>query len=487
MIKLILIGSLVVIFLLVLTSGYVKSPPDIAFIISGLGKKPKVLIGQAGIRIPFFERLDKLLVKQISVDIKTNGAIPTKDFIGVDIDAIAKVRIMTDPEGIQKAMKNFLNMSEERIIQSLTDSLQGNMREIIGTVSLKELCTDRKQFGDQIQEKAQADMNALGIEIISCNIQKIEDEKGLINALGQDNMSQIQKSASIAKAEAERDVKIAQAEADKAANEAEVNAKTEIAKRNNDLAIKESELKAISDNEKAKADAAYEIQKEEQRRSIETQKVNADIAKASKEAELKEQEIKVKQNTLAAEIKATADAEKYRKEKEAEAIKLVAMQEAEAIRVKGEAEAEAIRAKGKAEADAMLERAKAYQQYNKYAAIEKIVDILPQVAKEVSSPITQIKDIKIFDGGSDGNGVTQVGGYVPGVMAKTFETVKAATGIDLGEVVKGETYDAKVNKNIKIDSQLNSKTAERIYDKKAKAEKEMIEKEIKNQSEGDEE
>ena len=105
MIKLILIGSLVVIFLLVLTSGYVKSPPDIAFIISGLSKKPKVLIGQAGIRIPFFERLDKLLVKQISVDIKTNGAIPTKDFIGVDIDAIAKVRIM------RSEIKNIKNVN----------------------------------------------------------------------------------------------------------------------------------------------------------------------------------------------------------------------------------------------------------------------------------------------------------------------------------------------------------------------------------------
>ena len=128
----------ILVVVLFLASGYVVSPPDRAFVISGLFKNPRVLIGKAGFKVPFFERLDKMLVKQISVDIKTNGFIPTRDFIGVDIDAIAKVKIMTDPVGIQRAMKNFLNMPEKEIMASLTDSLQGNMREIIGTVNLKE-------------------------------------------------------------------------------------------------------------------------------------------------------------------------------------------------------------------------------------------------------------------------------------------------------------------------------------------------------------
>ena len=194
----------VVLLVILLASGYVKAPPDIAYIISGFKKEPKILIGRAGIRIPFLERKDNLIVKQISVDIKTNGYIPTLDFIGVDIDAVAKIRVKTDENGIKLAMKNFLNMDEKHIIQALTDSLQGNMREIIGTVELKELCTNRKKFGDEVQSKAQLDMNALGIEIISCNIQRIDDEKGLIVALGQDNMSQIQKDASIAKAQHRR-------------------------------------------------------------------------------------------------------------------------------------------------------------------------------------------------------------------------------------------------------------------------------------------
>ena len=238
----------------ILVSGYVKAPPDKAFIISGMKKTPKILIGRAGIKLPFLERKDTLVLKQISIDIKTNGYVPTLDFIGVDIDAVAKVRLKTDPEGIKIAMKNFLNMSEESITKALTDSLQGNMREIIGTVKLKELNTDRKKFGDEVQQKAQTDMNALGVEIISCNIQKIEDEKGLIVALGQDNMSQIQKDASIAKAQAERDVAIAEAEAKRMANEAQVAAQSEIASRRNELRIREAELKRESDIKQAEAE-----------------------------------------------------------------------------------------------------------------------------------------------------------------------------------------------------------------------------------------
>ena len=114
---------IVVIVLVVLFTSYVKAPPDVAYVISGIRKEPKVLIGRAGIKLPFFERKDELLVKQISIDIKTDDYVPTLDFIGVNIDAVAKVRVMTDQEGIQRAMKNFLNMKEERIIQALVDSL----------------------------------------------------------------------------------------------------------------------------------------------------------------------------------------------------------------------------------------------------------------------------------------------------------------------------------------------------------------------------
>ena len=200
----------------VLVSGYVKASPDVAVIISGLTKTPRVLIGRAGVKVPFFEKVDHLHLGQISVDIKTDSYIPTNDFINVKVDAIAKVRIDTSPEGMLKAERNFLNKEPADIAMELQDSLQGNMREIIGTLDLKTINTDRDSFSDQVMAKASKDMEKLGIEILSCNIQNVTDENGLINDLGMDNTSKIKKDAQIARAEADRDVAIAKALADKA-------------------------------------------------------------------------------------------------------------------------------------------------------------------------------------------------------------------------------------------------------------------------------
>ena len=474
----IIIGAAVLI-LAIIASGYVKAPPDKAFIISGWRREPKILIGRAGVKLPFLERKDTLVLKQVSIDIKTNGYVPTLDFIGVDIDAVAKVRVKTDEEGIKIAMKNFLNLDEKSIIMALTDSLQGNMREIIGTVKLKELNTDRKKFGDEVQEKAQKDMNALGIEIISCNIQKIEDEKGLILALGQDNMSQIQKDASIAKAQADKDVAIAEAEAKRLANEAQVASDTEIACRQNELRIKQAELKRESDIKQAEADAAYEIQQQEQRKTIEIATANANIAKQEREIELRKRDVEVTEQTLEAEIKKKAEAEKFarqqkaeaelferqrkaeaekfEREKAAEARRAVAeadlyakTKEAEGIRTVGEAEAKAIEAKGIAEAEAMEKKAEAMKKYGQAAMVEMIVKALPDMASAIAQPLQNIDKVTIIDGGNGESGVGSVGSYVPSVLAKTIETVKEVTGLDIVDVMKANTYDAKVNRNINI-------------------------------------
>ena len=379
-------------------------------------------------------------------------------------------------------MKNFLNMKEQQIADSLVDSLQGNMREIIGTITLKDLCNDRKKFGDEVQQKAQEDMKRLGIEIISCNVQHVTDEKDLINALGQDNMAKIQKDASIAKAQADRDVAIAQAQAQKEANDAKVAADTEIAVKQNELAIKRAELKTVEDSKQAEADAAYEIQKENQRKTIEVTKTNADIARQEKEVDLKRKEAEVKEQALDAEVKKKAEAEKFAKqqaadaslyerqrkaeaekfelEKQAEARKVQAeadlyakAQEAEGIRKVGEAEAAAIAAKGLAEAEA-LEKKK----YGQAAMMEMIVKALPEMAAEIAKPLSTIDKVTIIDSGNGDTGVNSMGSYVPSVLAQTIESVKETTGIDIREIMRANTYDAKVNKNITVSGLENVQT-----------------------------
>lgn len=223
----------------------------------------------------------------------------------------------------------------------------------------------------------------------------------------------------------ERDIAIAQAAADNAANDARVAAETQIAQKNNELASKKAELQKASDTKKAEADAAYELQKQEQEA----------LAK-----------------------KAQADAEQYEREKDAEAQKAIAeaqkysmVQEAEGIRAKGEAEAAAIRAKALAEAEGMEKKAEAYQKYNKAAMAEMMIQVLPEIAGKIAEPLSQIDKITIIGGGNDSdNGVGSIAGNVPVVMARLFESMKETTGVDLAEIIKADTYDAKVSRNVNL-------------------------------------
>ena len=453
----IIIPIIVIIVLLVL--GYTKAPPNKAAVITGLRDKPKVLLGKAGFKIPFLERVDWMGVGQIDIDIETEDYIPTKDFINIKVDAIAQVAVDITPDGMEIAMRNFLNKKAEAVKETISKSLQGNLREIIGTMELKDICQNKTEFSEQVKANAEGDIAQLGIRILSFNVQNIQDKDGLIDDLGIDNREQIRKSASIAKANAEKEVAIAQAQADNNANIEKVKARTAIAERENELAIKQSSLKMTEDTAKAKADAAYKIQEESSRKEIEVYTQEADIAKREKEIELQAKEAEVAEKKLDAEVRKKAEAEKYaemqkadadlyKRQKDAEAKLFEQEKEAAAIRKQGEAEAEAIRQKGLAEAEALDKKAEAMAKYGQAAILEMLVGVLPDMAKAVAEPISAIDKVTVI--GGDSNGVSDMAGNVPTVLAKVMESVKEATGVDMAEIIKANTYDAKVNRNVNI-------------------------------------
>lgn len=453
----IIIPIIIIIVLLVL--GYTKAPPNKAAVITGLRDKPKVLLGKAGFKIPFLERVDWMGVGQIDIDIETEDYIPTKDFINIKVDAIAQVAVDITPDGMEIAMRNFLNKKAEAVKETISKSLQGNLREIIGTMELKDICQNKTEFSEQVKANAEGDIAQLGIRILSFNVQNIQDKDGLIDDLGIDNREQIRKSASIAKANAEKEVAIAQAQADNDANIEKVKARTAIAERENELAIKQSSLKMTEDTAKAKADAAYKIQEESSRKEIEVYTQEADIAKREKEIELQAKEAEVAEKKLDAEVRKKAEAEKYaemqkadadlyKRQKDAEAKLFEQEKEAAAIRKQGEAEAEAIRQKGLAEAEALDKKAEAMAKYGQAAILEMLVGVLPDMAKAVAEPISAIDKVTVI--GGDSNGVSDMAGNVPTVLAKVMESVKEATGVDMAEIIKANTYDAKVNRNVNI-------------------------------------
>ena len=470
----------VIAIIAILASGYVKASPDTAYVISGPRKNPRFLIGKAGIKIPFIEKKDNLTLELIPITVSTAKPVPTLDYIDLSADAIANIKISSDPELLKLAAQNFLNRSSEYIGVVAREVLESNMREIIGSIDLKTLVNDRQAFSNKVKENAEPDLRKMGLEIVNFNAQNFSDELGAISNLGIDNLTKIKKEAAIAKAVNEKEISIAQAQARKEANDAQVQADFAIAEKNTELEIKKAELKRSADAEKARADAAYEIQAQEQRKSIEIATADADIAKQEKEIEIQDKEIAIKEKALDADVKKRADAEKYAAEKKieaqffadqkqadaekiarerkaeadryeeeqkAEAVKAKAIAEAEAmkakseaqkvameneaagIRAKGEAEAEAIKAKALAEAEGILKKAEAQKEMGEASKMEMLFAILPEMVKNAAAPYEKVNSITMY--GSDNQAA------LTRDIMQTVQQASDGLGIDLKNVVSG--------------------------------------------------
>ncbi|MCR2049749.1 SPFH domain-containing protein [Acetatifactor muris] len=458
-----IVGGVFLLFLLLIfVTGYVKAPPDTAMIISGLRKNPKVLIGKAGVKIPFFERKDELNLQLIPIDVKTSNAVPTADYININVDATVNVKISDNEERLKLAAQNFLNKNAEYIGRVAREVLEGNVREIVGKMALEEMVSDRQKFAVLVKENAEPDLAAMGLDIISFNVQNFVDGNGVIENLGVDNIVKIQKNAAISRAESEKEIAKAQASAKREANEAEVNAASEIAKKQNELAIRKAELKREADIKQAEADAAYRIQEEEQRKTVEITTANANIAKQEKEIQLKQREAEVMEQSLDAQVKKKAEADRFAKqqqadaglyerqreaeakkfetEKEAEAMKAQAEakrytmeQEADGIRTRGLAEAEAIRAKAVAEAEGIEKKAEAMAKMGEAAVLEMYFKALPEVVKNAAEPLANVDKITMY---GDGNS-SKLMKDVMGTVVQITDGLKESTGVDLQAVLSG--------------------------------------------------
>lgn len=451
---LIIISIVVIVFMLIIfLAGFVSASPGEIKVISG-PRGQRVIQGKTGWKIPIFERVDSMTAGMISVDAKTTDYVPTNDYINVKVDAAVKVKIGTErPELFKSATRNFLYKAQDEIADEVRDTLEGHLRAIIGQMKLAQIVTDRASFSEKVQENATKDLEEMGLEIVAFNIQGLIDEKGVIENLGIDNTEQIRKEAAMAKARAQQAIAQQQAESDKLANDARVQADLEIAQKQNELAKKQAALKAEADTETAKADAAYSIQQQIQRKDIERETAEADIVKQEQEALVKEQEVKVKRQSLEAEIKAQADAERYaqeqkaqadlfRRQKEieaeayertqqAEADKQAMLAEAEGIEAKGRAEAAAIQSKLVAEAQGLEKKAEAMAKMNQAAVLEMYFNALPDVAKAVAEPLKNIDTITMY---GEGNSAKMVEDITKS-MTQVQNGLNDAVGLDVKTLI----------------------------------------------------
>lgn len=445
----------------IFATGYRKAPSNMAYIVSGITKQPRIISGKAGVIVPFLERVDKLPLGVIQIDVKTSSYVPTAEYINVKVDSNVNVKVGESIDMIRLASQNFLNTSKEEINRKVVALLEGNVREIVGQMKLTDMVSDRKAFSEKVQENAVPDLAKLGLELISFNVQNFTDENDVITNLGIDNVEQIRKNAAIAKSDAQREIAIAEAENAKSANDAQIKAKEDIIARNNDLKIKEAQLKKIADTEKAQADAAEAIEAQKQRELRDVAAMNADIARAEREAELKKQEIELKERELDALVRKQADAdryaleqkvaaefvarqkkaeaERYDMEQKAAAARFEMEQRAEAQKIKAEADkiaafaqAEGIAAVGKAEAEAIELRAEAQKKMGEASVLEMYFQMLPNAVASAAAPLENVGNITMY---GDGNQSKLVGDVMKTVNQVT-EGMKA-NGIDIASLIAG--------------------------------------------------
>lgn len=423
---------------------YKKAPPTQAIVVTGFGlSRPKVVCGRGVFVLPIVQRADRLNMRLLKIDVKTpETGVKTKEGVSLWLDSVVTVQVYSENSTVsdeevrnagyddirkyinsrqQAAISNFLGMDEAHINEKINDVLQGNLREIVSEMTVDQILTNRKQMAVSVVENARPDLAKMGLEVVTFNVQDVKDavdamghNHGVIEAIGVEQEELVKKRASIAKAEAERDVSCAKAAAAMAANEKEIEAQTAIAQRNNELELAKSKLKAEADKAAADANAAGMIQTNLRAKEVKESEADAEIARQKKMVDL-------------------------------------AAQEAEGIALVGKAEAEAIRQKGLAEAEAMKQKAEAYKQYNDAAVAEMMIKVLPEIARSVAQPLSSIDKVSII--GGDASGVSGVSGNVPVLMAQTMEAMKEATGIDMRDIVRANSIEAKTDRNITIKTE----------------------------------
>ena len=477
----IIIGAIVLLAIIIFMCNYIKVPPNVALIVSGRKHKYKVkdadgkeitkLFGYRIVRggatfvIPFFERVDKLNLGIMQVDIKTNQPVPSQEYIGVLVDGVANIKIGSDDVSVATAAEQFLGWKQHEIAAVAMQVLEGNMREIIGRMTIADLVQNRDKFANETQNAATADMRNMGLEIVNITIQNFSDNDGVLDTLAVKNIAEKKRDADIARAEAERDTVIRQSIADQEGNKARAEANATIAEQNKVLELRRAQFRAEQDRAKADADLAYQVQQENARKALETERAAAELIRLQKETELQAQQVQIQREKLSIEVReraeaerdakiaaaeaermvtqARAEAELYKTQKEAEAKLVLAQKEAEAQYVLAEKEAEAIRMKGEAEAEAMLKKAEAMKQYGQAAMMQMVIDKLPDMAKAVSEPLSKTDKIILFGEG----GATSMARDTAGTMLQTFEAVKDAVGLDIPRMLKDVTTGGLIGRS----------------------------------------
>src|SRR5499427_6908324 len=358
-IRAIAIGSVVVILLFILggifANRYTKVGPNQVLVISGRKHRmidPDGTSREIGFRIvkgggvlvwPVLEKVDILSLELLTIDVQTPEVYTSKG-VPVLVDGVSQIKVKGDDISIGTAAEQFLSKGTDDIKNIATQTLEGHLRAILGTMTVEDIYQNRDAFASKVQEVAAGDMANMGLGIVSFTIRDIRDSQGYLDALGKPRIAQVKRDAVIAQAEADRDAMIKSSQATQAGQEAKFLADTKIAEAQRDYQSNMAQYQAVVNQKKAEADLAYDLQKYKTGQLVKAEEVQVNIVEKQKQIELQQQEILRKQRQLEADVQKPADAERYKVETLANATKFQLETEAAGA-------ATAAKAKGFASAD----------------------------------------------------------------------------------------------------------------------------------------
>ena len=418
-------------------AGFHTTGPNQALIISGGGRQPKVVVGGRVFVLPILQRTQSLSLEVMTLTPQTNR-VYTREGVAVSVDGVAQVKVASGTENILQAAQQFLGKLPTEVAEIALQTMEGNQRAILGTMSVEEIYQDREGFATRVLEVAATDMANMGLEVVSFTIRDIQDEQGYLEALGVPRTAEVKRNAIIAQAEADRDAGIKAAAADQEQQAARFQADTAIAGSERDFAIQKAAYDRETNARRAEAELAYTLQEAQTRQGIRGEELQIDVVERQKQIEIQQQEVLRREQELEATIRRPAQAERNRLETVAEGertrVVLEANAEADAIRLRGEAEADAIRARGLAEAEAMERKAEAWKEYGQAALIEQLFESLPQVAAAIAQPLSKTEKIIMISGGNGDSGrmgASRLTNDVTNIIAQLPAVVESLTGVDL--------------------------------------------------------
>ena len=461
-----IVASLMVLAILLLLAVfarlYRKAGPHEALVVYGF-RGTRVVKGHGTVIFPMIENYRELSLQLMSFDVAPQQDLYTKQGVAVTVEAVAQIKVKSDPESILTASEQFLTKTDQAREGLIRLVMEGHLRGIIGQLSVEQLVKEPEMVGDRMRATCADDMNKMGLEVISFTIKEVRDKNEYISNMGRPDIARIKRDADVATAEAERDTAIKRAEATRAAAVARATADQERvlaetlsqakqAESQRDLEVKKAQYLEVTKRQQAQADKAYDIQTGIMQQQVIAEQVKVRQVQAEREILVQEAEIKRHENELIATVLKGAQIERQRIEAMAEAEKSKQIAEAEgraaAIRTQGEAEAEIILKKGEAEAKAMNVKAEAYQEWNQAAVVDKLITGLPEVVRALTAPLANVDKITIVStGNGNGAGMSKITGDITAMAAQVPALFETLSGMQMSDLLgKVRTIGQKTDK-----------------------------------------